>query len=84
MARALAVKLDADPIVAEPSPSRRSAGQRAAAENARILQQRLHDAYAPLAIDGERELSPFARLMVIVGASGLLWAGIAVAVNAVI
>lgn len=82
MARALAVKLDAEPIVAEPSSSsRRSA---AAAENARILQQRLHDAYAPVAIDGERELSPFARLMVIVGFSGLLWAGIAMAVNAVI
>lgn len=86
MARAaLAVQLGVD---LAPAPSaetvERPAPAAKGAQNARALQHRLHEAYAPPAIAGKRELSPFSRLAIIVGASGLLWGVIALAVSAVI
>lgn len=91
MARALAVNFDVDAdFVPAPDPApearppRGRAGHRSRppSENARALQERLHEAYAVPATEAERELSPFIRLTVILGASSLLWGAIGLAVGA--
>lgn len=85
MARALAVKLDADfaPTVDVVPGDRPTAPVQV--ESARSLQQRLSEAYAaPAELSRGRELSAFARLTIIVGASSLLWSGIAAAAAALI
>lgn len=87
MARALAAKRDIDPVLApaaETQPRRRRQRSADGAENARILQQRLEDAYAAPTPGAERELSPFSRLAIIVAASCSLWSVIALGVAAVV
>lgn len=88
MARALATKHQIDaalPATAEAPPRpARTRGSASPAETARSLQQRLHDAYALAPEQHERELSAFAGLAIIAGASGLLWVAVAAAIHALV
>ena len=86
MVRALATKREIDAALhaatdTRPVRTRRTA---APAETARSLQHRLHQAYALQPERHERDLSAFASLAVIVGASGLLWAALAAAIHALL
>ena len=88
MARALATKhrIDAGSPVAAETASQPARAYRSArpTETARSLQQRLHDTYARVPEQHERELSAFAGLAIIVGASGLLWVAVAAAIHALV
>ncbi|HEX7753091.1 MAG TPA: hypothetical protein VF440_11910 [Novosphingobium sp.] len=86
MVRALATKHRIDavlPATAEPAArsARASVGP---TETARSLQQRLHDTYARAPEQHERELSAFAGLAIIAGASGLLWVAVVAAIQALV
>lgn len=88
MARALATKHRIDAVLpATAEPAARSPRARASAgptETARSLQQRLHDTYALAPEQHERELSAFAGLAIIAGASGLLWVAVVAAIQALV